>query len=56
MRKAAIALRWLLTGALLYGVYAETGPWTTVALFLGVLALEALLYGYQSLERRYGGG
>lgn len=29
-------IRWVLTIALLYGVYTETGPWTAIA--LGLLA------------------
>ena len=27
-----VVARWALTVALLYGVYTETGPWTTLAL------------------------
>lgn len=38
MMKALI--RWLLTVALLYGVYRETGKWTVLALLLSALGIE----------------
>lgn len=39
-----VILRLLLSAALLVGVYSETGKWTTLALGLGFLALEATAY------------
>jgi len=34
-------IRYILTMALLYGVYTETGIWTTLALLLSVIGIEA---------------
>ncbi len=38
--KVSIVIRWILTVALLYGVYVETGPWTTLTLALLFLHTE----------------
>lgn len=35
-----LIIRWTLTVALLYGIYTETGPWTTLALGLVFLCSE----------------
>lgn len=35
-------LRWALLALLLYGVYTETGKWTTLALALSCVATEIL--------------
>lgn len=36
--------RMILTILLLYGVYTETGKWTTLSLFLIFIAIEILMY------------
>ena len=33
-------IRYVLTMALLYGAYTETGIWTTIALLLSVIGIE----------------
>jgi len=33
-------IRWVLTLMMLYGIYTETGPWTTLAFFLIFVAIE----------------
>lgn len=33
-------IRWPLTGLLFYGVYTETGVWTTISLFLILIGIE----------------
>jgi hypothetical protein len=43
MDKACIILRWIMSLALLYGVYTETGMWTTIVLFL-ILSGQELDY------------
>ena len=35
-------VRSILTGALLYGVYGETGIWTTISLFLVFAGMELM--------------
>lgn len=43
MKKQIISIvRWILTMALLYGVYAETGIWTAGALLLVFIMSELL--------------
>ncbi len=37
-------IRWVLSVALLYGVYTETGPWTTLALAFVMLSFEINAY------------
>jgi hypothetical protein len=44
MNKITTIIRIFLTVALLYGVYTETGIWTTTSLFLTAIGLE--LAGY----------
>jgi len=39
--KIKIVVRWILSLLLLWGVYSETGVWTTLTLFLIVLTFEA---------------
>lgn len=39
--KRAAIVRWILSLALCFGVYTETGPWTTLAVFLAMAGLEA---------------
>lgn len=36
--------------ALLYGVYTETGKWTTLSLFLIFFASELLAYGIKTIR------
>jgi len=40
MKKLATIARILLTMALIYGVYTETGIWTALSLFLISIAIE----------------
>lgn len=45
--KTSRALRYILTLCLLFGVYKETGPFTTISLFLLSLSIEliAMIFG-----------
>lgn len=47
--KPMTVARVVLSLALLYGVYTETGPWTTLALGLGMFATELLSFALRDL-------
>ena len=36
-------VRWVLTAALIYMAYTETGPWTAAALFLSAVSTEIMV-------------
>ncbi len=40
--KKAVTIRWILTIALIYGVYVETGAWTTLFALLVFLRAELI--------------
>lgn len=42
--KGTVFVRWTLTAALLYGVWTETGPWTTLILFYVAASIEGMTY------------
>lgn len=37
-----VVIRWCITGALLIGIYSETGVWTTLAMLLMGIAIDGL--------------
>lgn len=42
MSKIQNLIRWILTAALLYGVYTETGIWTAISIFLIFAGFEMI--------------
>jgi len=40
--KLSTLIRWILSCALLYGVFTETGVWTTIAMTLFMIFLEMM--------------
>ncbi len=49
-----LVFRWMVAGGLLVAVYLETGPWTTLAMGLTFLNVEAVQYSiyrfYKSIK------
>ena len=51
MKKLIISvIRYILTMALLYGIYTETGIWTTIAFLLIVIAHEQVELGLRKIR------
>lgn len=50
MKKIPIIIRIILTLLLIYGVYLETGIWTTLSLFLIFVGMEAQGYLTEKLR------
>jgi hypothetical protein len=42
--KYMFIVRWIFSIALCYGVYSETGKWTTIAIILGFVTIEFQTY------------
>ncbi len=49
-------IRWLLTALLMYGVYTETGIWTTIALTLVSVSLEIINFSINRIVEHIKGG
>jgi hypothetical protein len=49
--KLFVFIRWLLTLALIYGAYRETGPFTAVSLFLIFVSIELITLVLEGRKR-----